>query len=152
MHALLLLPALVSLLICTAAQAAPGGSKAGARSIPLYPGEVGLMEESEGWIYRQFGTARRLYVSDLDPPGRSVCNKGCAEKWFPLWARDDAQPVGDWSIVIRDSGTRQWALNGKPVYTRLDEHPATPTADGFQGVWHVLKHARLPGDLSARPQ
>ena len=150
MRALLPLPALVSLLICTAAQAAPETAKAGLPAIPLYPGEVALMEESDGWVYRQFGTALRLYVSDLDPAGRSVCNEGCAEKWFPLWARDGAQPIGDWSIVVRKSGRRQWALNGKPVYTRLNESPAAPTGDGFQGVWHILKHRRLATDLAER--
>ena len=50
--------------------------------------------------------------------------KTCAEVWPPLYAADDAKPVGNWSIITRDDGKKQWAFNKRPVYTSiLDKMP-----------------------------
>jgi predicted lipoprotein with Yx(FWY)xxD motif len=40
----------------------------------------------------------------------------CIQKWFPLIAAADAAPGGDWSIITRDEGARQWAYQGHPLY------------------------------------
>src|SRR5690242_21125387 len=55
-----------------------------------------------------------LYTFDKDTAGKSVCNAKCAENWPPALAGDDAKPAGPWTIVVRDDGLKQWALNGKP--------------------------------------
>jgi predicted lipoprotein with Yx(FWY)xxD motif len=38
-------------------------------------------------------------------------------EWEPLLAPDLAHPVGQWSIIARRDGVRQWALRGKPLFT-----------------------------------
>ena len=36
-----------------------------------------------------------------------------------MLAADDAEEVGDWTIVQRRDGTRQWALDEQPLYTSV---------------------------------
>ena len=57
-----------------------------------------------------------LYVFDKDASGKSNCNGPCATNWPPLMANADAKASGDWSIVTRDDGGKQWAYKGKPLY------------------------------------
>ena len=82
-----------------------------------------------------------LYTFDKDTAGKSVCNGQCATNWPPALAGDDAKPMGPWTIVVRDDGLKQWALNGKPVYAfAKDAKPGDKTGDGFlNGAWHVAK-------------
>lgn len=83
-----------------------------------------------------------LYVFDKDTAGsgKSVCNGPCAKNWPPLMAAADAKPTGDWSIVTRDDGTRQWAYRGKPLYLwAKDARPGDKSGDGVNNAWHVIK-------------
>lgn len=81
-----------------------------------------------------------LYSYDKDSAGTSRCNGACASNWPPLEpsATDAAQ--GEWTIVGRDDGRRQWAYRGKPVYTWIkDTKPGDTTGDGAFGAWHLVK-------------
>jgi len=83
-----------------------------------------------------------LYVFDKDAAnsGKSTCNGPCATNWPPLMAAADDKPAGDYSIVTRDDGSRQWAYKGKPVYTfKSDQKAGDRTGDNFKDVWHVIK-------------
>jgi predicted lipoprotein with Yx(FWY)xxD motif len=81
-----------------------------------------------------------LYVFDRDTAGsgKSACNGPCATNWPPFMAGDSAKPSGDYSIVTRDDGTKQWAYKGKPLHTWIkDQKPGDKTGDGFNNVWHI---------------
>ena len=83
-----------------------------------------------------------LYTFDRDPAGagKSVCNGPCATNWPPLAAAADASASGDWSIVVRDDGSRQWAFKGKPVYYWVkDQKPGDRSGDVLNSVWHVAR-------------
>ena len=81
-----------------------------------------------------------LYTFDKDAGGKSACNGPCAANWPPLMAGADAKASGDWSIVVRDDGAKQWAYKGKPLYLwSKDQKPGDKTGDGFNSVWHVAK-------------
>lgn len=81
-----------------------------------------------------------LYTFDKDPQGKSVCNGQCAANWPPLTAAADAKPEGEYSLVTRDDGSKQWAYQGKPLYLWVkDQKPGDKTGDGVKGVWHVAK-------------
>lgn len=83
-----------------------------------------------------------LYTFDRDPAGgaKSVCNGPCAVNWPPLLASDADQPVGDYTILTRDDGKKQWALKGKPLYYWIkDSKAGDKTGDGVQNVWHIVK-------------
>lgn len=87
-------------------------------------------------------SAKPLYTFDKDDAGVSNCLGGCARTWPPLVAPEGARPVGNWTVIKREDGPNQWAINGKPVYTYADDTGATPTGDGEAGAWHVVKLAK----------
>ncbi len=81
-----------------------------------------------------------LYTFDRDPAGKSVCNGPCATNWPPLMAPEDAKPTGEFTVIVRDDGKKQWAFKGKPLYYwAKDTKPGDKTGDGFNKVWQVAK-------------
>jgi len=80
-----------------------------------------------------------LYIFARDIPGKSNCNDQCATNWPPLKAGDDATASGDWTIIIRDDGGKQWAYKGKPLYTwSKDMKAGDTTGNGAaNGAWHI---------------
>ena len=83
-----------------------------------------------------------LYTFDKDTAGsgKSVCNGPCATNWPPLMAADGDKASGDYSIVTRDDGKKQWAVKGKPLYYWVkDTKPGDKTGDGVLTVWHTAK-------------
>ena len=82
-----------------------------------------------------------LYTFDKDAGGKSACNGPCATNWPPLAASADAKASGDWTVINRDGGGKQWAYKGKPLYTwTKDTKAGDTTGDGFlNGAWHAAK-------------
>ena len=82
-----------------------------------------------------------LYTFDKDTPGKSACNGPCATNWPPALVADNGKGTGDWSVVMRDDGLKQWAYKGKPVYAfAKDTKAGDTTGDGFlNGAWHIAK-------------
>jgi predicted lipoprotein with Yx(FWY)xxD motif len=83
-----------------------------------------------------------LYTFDKDTAGggKSVCNGPCAASWPPLLAAADAKARGDFSIITRDDGTKQWAYKGKPLYLWVkDSKPGDRTGDGFNNAWRLAR-------------
>jgi predicted lipoprotein with Yx(FWY)xxD motif len=80
-----------------------------------------------------------LYVFDKDSGGKSACNGPCAGNWPPLTAAGVATPMGDYSVITRDDGSKQWAYKGHPLYTwKDDKKPDDTTGDGrLNGAWHI---------------
>jgi len=58
-----------------------------------------------------------VYVYDKDTPEKSMCDDICAQTWKPVLAPSMARARGEWSIVERSSGVRQWAFRQQPLYT-----------------------------------
>jgi predicted lipoprotein with Yx(FWY)xxD motif len=82
-----------------------------------------------------------LYTFDKDASGKSNCNGKCAENWPPLKADGTSQPSGNWSVVTRDDGSKQWAYKGKPLYGWVkDQKPGDTTGNGVNNnTWHVAQ-------------
>jgi predicted lipoprotein with Yx(FWY)xxD motif len=82
-----------------------------------------------------------LYVFDKDSAGKSACNGPCAGNWPPLMATTSSSAVGDYTIITRDDGSKQWAYKGRPLYTwHNDKAPGDISGDGFlNGAWHIAK-------------
>jgi predicted lipoprotein with Yx(FWY)xxD motif len=83
-----------------------------------------------------------LYVFDKDVAGsgKSVCNGDCAVKWPPLAASASHKAGGDYAVIIRDDGSKQWSYKGKPLYLWIkDQKPGDATGDGVAGVWHTAR-------------
>ncbi len=84
---------------------------------------------------------RGIYVWDGDrAAGRSTCNSQCRLLWPPIVAEPGAKPVGGFTIVGRDDGTRQWALGDRPLYRWVsDVHYGDAGGDGIGDKWHLVK-------------
>jgi predicted lipoprotein with Yx(FWY)xxD motif len=85
---------------------------------------------------------RVLYTFDKDEAGKSNCNGQCAVNWPPFAATDGKAAAG-YTVVVRDDGAKQWALNGKPLYFFVgDAKPGDTNGEGKMGVWHTVKAAK----------
>jgi len=87
-------------------------------------------------------TGATVYTFDKDTvgSGKSACNGPCAQLWPPVAAQAADAASGDWSLVTRDDGSKQWAYKGAPIYTfSKDAKPGDTTGDKFKDVWHVIK-------------
>ena len=103
------------------------------------PAGVHPMKVSSGANALVDGKMMTLYTFAKDQPGVSNCYDNCAKNWPPLMAAADAKPMGDWTIVMRKDGGRQWAYKGMPLYTWIkDAKPGDATGEGMgQGAWKV---------------
>ena len=80
-----------------------------------------------------------LYTYDKDEAGKSNCVDQCAVNWPPAMAMPTDKPVGDLTIITRPDGTKQWADEGKPLYTFIqDKKPGDITGDKMKDVWHAV--------------
>lgn len=106
-----------------------------------HPGDIALLQENDGWVYRHAISGFRLYVSDRDVGGKSTCLGGCSRAWIPLYVNgaESSNHIGDWTAVNRDDGTRQWAYKGRPAYMLFHDTPERPIGNGVEGNWFLLE-------------
>ena len=102
------------------------------------------------YYYRTHRTARHgtvyvntdgqaLYYYRRDRMNESTCYGDCARAWQPYLAQGDVRPHGNWSIIDRADGTRQWVYAGRPTYTWAgDREPGTVTGHGYENSWSVV--------------
>lgn len=122
----------ISLILSAAAISVAAGAAFAATSI-----KTG--ETSAGTVLTD-GHGMTLYTFDKDAPAVSNCNGDCATKWPPLSAGSAARPQGEFGIVVRADGKRQWTFRGLPLYTWFkDANPGDVTGDGVKGVWHIAR-------------
>ena len=95
---------------------------------------------SNGMLVDASGMTLYTFDKDAAGSGKSACNGPCATLWPALVAKADAKPEGNFTLVTRDDGAKQWVFKGKPVYTySADKKPGDMTGDNFKDVWHVVK-------------
>lgn len=122
-----------SIVALLSAMAAAASLNVAAQSAPV--------KAADGSLTNSAGMTLYTFDKDTAGSGKSVCNGPCAANWPPLTAAADAKASGDFSIVTRDDGARQWAYKGKPLYLWVkDAKPGDRTGDGVNNVWHVAKN------------
>jgi predicted lipoprotein with Yx(FWY)xxD motif len=118
-----------SLIAATTALACAGAIAAGA---PAEPRNGVLATPSGATVY--------TFDKDTANSGKSACNGPCAQLWPPVAAQASDAAGGDWTVVTRDDGSKQWAYKGWPLYTfSKDAKPGDTSGDKFKDVWHVIK-------------
>lgn len=96
---------------------------------------------TDGVLTNAAGMTLYTFDKDTSGSGKSACNGPCATNWPPLMAAADAKASGDYSIITRDDGSKQWAYKGMPLYLwSKDGKPGDRTGDGVNNVWHVVKN------------
>jgi predicted lipoprotein with Yx(FWY)xxD motif len=90
-----------------------------------------------GVLVNSNGMTLYTYDRDVAGSGRSECNGQCAFIWPPLGA-GNGTPSGDFTIITREGGQRQWCYKGKPLYLFSgDANPGDNAGNGVNGVWQV---------------
>ncbi len=87
------------------AQAQMKGQAEPAKAVPN--GSSSMLVDSGGMT---------LYTYSPDSYGKSVCYAICAQRWPPFVGNAASRPVGNFTIITRDDGSKQWAYYGKPLY------------------------------------
>ena len=85
-----------------------------------------------------------VYSSDADSAMHVACDDACAETWIPLLAPSLSRAHGEWSVIERTAGVRQWTFRGKPLY----RYALDPGAHRLSGAdvpgWHNVYTQRAP--------
>jgi predicted lipoprotein with Yx(FWY)xxD motif len=102
---------------------------------PNHPGAVALGKDGDKWVYKSFPAFLPLYIFEGDEHGKSNCDAVCAAVWPIIRAPENAMPTGDWTVVQRADGRKQWAYKGKPVYTFYYDRPYEPKGEGRVVGW-----------------
>ncbi|MFY2508755.1 hypothetical protein ACN3E9_10800 [Vibrio pectenicida] len=100
-------------------------------------------ETSIGEVYTD-GVGKTLYTFTKDPVGKSVCTDKCETLWPPLLSTDKVSSQfssnSEFSQVTRNDGSKQWALNGKPLYRWFkDKKEGDIDGAGVKGVWPLAR-------------
>lgn len=114
-----------------------GAWRAAVEPIPT-PGEAGIGPSVLGQVLTD-SKGRVLYTSQKDDVGKAPsCKDDCLKTWLPLAAPRLANAFGDWTVVVRDTGFRQWAFKGKPVYRYAsDVSPGEVSGQSVKG-WTAI--------------
>jgi len=64
-----------------------------------------------------------VYTSDADRANVSNCQGTCLDQWAPVLASEAARSQGEWGVIEREAGVKQWTFRGKPVYTYVLDKP-----------------------------
>lgn len=81
-----------------------------------------------------------LYTYRDDAAGVSNCYDKCATNWPPAIAASDAAAEGDFTLVERKDGAKQWAKGGMPLYFWIkDTKEGDTTGDGVGGKWDIAR-------------
>lgn len=132
----------ITLWLClTAAAVAVSAAETDSSAIKKeHPGDAALSQDANGkYQYKSFPGLSSLYVFDGDAPGKSNCNVDCISAWLPLLVSggETTEKVGDWTVITREDGQRQWAYKGQPAYTRY--HNMRPDSSSEKQGFHLLK-------------
>jgi predicted lipoprotein with Yx(FWY)xxD motif len=97
-------------------------------------------QTADGALIGPNGMALYTFDRDAAGSGKSVCNGPCATLWPPLMASDTDKGSGDYAVIVRDDGKKQWAYKGKPLYYfQRDTKAGERTGDGFNQVWKTAR-------------
>jgi predicted lipoprotein with Yx(FWY)xxD motif len=113
--------------------------------VTMIPGSSS--DQQEQVIVYANSDGKTLYTFDKDTtPGKSACTDDqCVKAWPAMVAPADAQGFGDWSVIARDDGSKQWAFKGKPLYTFVKDTAAADFNGNDQPKDKPVWHCALPG-------
>ena len=89
--------------------------------------------EKDGAFVAPDGKPLYTFARDTTP-GKSACAAQCLAAWPALAADAAAKDDGDWTVITRDDGAKQWAYKGKPLYT-FARDTAGAAATGVSANW-----------------
>jgi predicted lipoprotein with Yx(FWY)xxD motif len=132
-----------ALLLCTTEAFAHGSEAAASPPPPKdVPPPITLANTKKGPVLADT-RGMTLYYFDRDDSGnKSNCDGKCTEKWLPLAAEKNAQASGDFTVIVRNDGSRMWTYRYRPLYTsNEDKAPGDTNGYDAQNLWHIARPA-----------
>ena len=84
--------------------------------------DVRLVAAAQGLILTDHaGLTLYAFDGDAKKDGQVCASSGCNINWVPVVAPALAANVGNFTLVSRNDGTKQWAYNKKPLYRFKDD-------------------------------
>jgi predicted lipoprotein with Yx(FWY)xxD motif len=82
-----------------------------------------------------------LYYFDRDDTGNgSNCNDECTKRWMPLAASNEDKALGDFTVIVRNDGSKMWAYRHRPLYTsHADKAPGDTYDADATHLWHIAR-------------
>jgi len=114
-----------------------GGPWRPARPPFVVPPEVRIGNIGAARVLVTSRDGRTLYTAATDANVTS-------SKWQPLVAPTIAKEQGGWTVVKRADSVRQWALQGKPLYTYADDVYVADYKGDSEPGWDVALTNPLP--------
>ncbi len=96
-------------------------------------------------------TGFSVYASEGDGPNKSNCVAACLKEWRPVAAPQAAQARGDWGIIERSPGIKQWTFRGRPLYTRIFETRSRSLEGSDVPGWHNVftqENPKMPAEFT----
>ena len=93
-----------------------------------------INDAQPSYLWTRLGDAQGnpLYTYDVDAElGKSSCVFECARAFPPVIAENSSVARGDWTLVDRGGGTKQWAYQGNPLYRFSFEKEIDEYAGGY---------------------
>ncbi|NKB43728.1 MAG: hypothetical protein GKS03_05555 [Alphaproteobacteria bacterium] len=60
---------------------------------------------------------KTLYTPQVEVDVASLCvEKSCLDSWKPVMAPHMARSIGDWDVITREDGLKQWAYKGQSLF------------------------------------
>jgi predicted lipoprotein with Yx(FWY)xxD motif len=90
-----------------------------------------------------------VYASKADSARQSNCNDACRRTWSPVLAPQVAREHGEWTVLERSPGIKQWVYRGQPLYIYIPEAGADArggqvTGNDVPGWYSVFTQRALP--------
>ena len=99
-----------------------------------------LTQAADGTLIGPDGRTLYVFAKDVAGSGKSTCVDACAANWPPLGVAATAVPLGDYTIITRADGSKQWAFKGMPLYYYAkDTKSGDRLGDGVGGNWKIAK-------------
>ena len=129
---------LTAALATAALLAACGTTKSTAPAAGAKPST--LTQAADGTLIGPDGSTLYVFAKDVAGSGKSTCVDACAANWPPLGVAATAVPLGDYTIITRADGSKQWAFKGMPLYYYAkDTKSGDRLGDGVGGNWKIAR-------------
>lgn len=102
--------------------------------------DVRLVAAAQGLILTDHaGLTLYAFDGEAKKDGQICASSGCNISWIPVVAPALAANVGDFTLVSRNDGTKQWAFKKKPLYRFKDDKlPGDVFGAGADKRWSMV--------------
>ena len=105
-----------------------------------HPAAISQPMFEQGVLLTETRLALYTFDNDVAGSGKSVCNAPCSNIFPPYLVKGTDTVTADFSVVVRQDGSKQWAYKGRPLYTFYNDKAGDKGGDGLnRNLWHLVR-------------